>query len=1242
MQSQRQRLSDRACKGWAFALRMAAVCVIGWLVFMTSPAFAQLQTNAAFVPANNAWGNNSTLQIELLNNTASAATGVAISASLPTSPTGLAVGSGAILSNSCGGTASATTGGTSITLSGGTVAASVAGTPGRCLIEVSVRATPASPPTSYVFTLPGASVSSSIGAATNTSSATLNIFPVNPITGAATVSVANIHGLGSAVRLRLQLNNSNAYMLTGVGFTNTLPTQLQFAPSPAATSTCGGTLTVPANGTTWSLSGGTIATGSNCVIEADFVARNSTTIPADGNATISIAANSVTSDQSARNTAAISRSIRVQKGAAVTAVFNPAAITAGQTATHTITLINYNAAAISGFSFSDAMPTGVTITGGVSTTCGGTPSFTATTISLTGATLAAAPSGIADTRCTITMTVTAPANGNYSNSIPAGAIGGISYNAASATLLVSSVSAAKAFSPTTAPLTGVSALTITLTNRTVGTAATITSLTDNLTTMGTGFTVASSVTPSTTCGGSLSAPAGGTSIVLTGGAIPAASSATSPGTCTVTVGVQVGTTAATGNRTNSIAVNGLRTSLGNNLVSATARLTVAAPITVSTTFATANVPKSSVVRVSVTITRAAYAALMTNVSFTDPLPSGFVIAPTPSLSSTCSGGTVSAAPGTTSLSMTGASLGTVISSSSSCTVSVNVMAPATLGTYVNTIAVGNVTANTSVGAVSNLTAASATVTVVDGISISSSFSPISVVPGQVSRLTLTISNPASLATALSGISLTDNLPSGLIIAPVPAATRTAVTGTCGGTINATAGGSSFSWVAGTMSAGAVCELAVDVTPTAVGALTNVVPVGAMTSAQGRSNQNSTSATLVSSGNADVAVTKSDAVATMIAGSTTTYTITIVNNSSVLAVAGLPVLDPQPDDMSFTAWTCTASSGSSCADAAGTGALDTAVTLAPLGTATYSVTARVDPASELTSVTNTVTIDPSSTGVFDPVSANNSASDTNSITISADVGITKTVNIPNPVVGEQAAFTITVSNAGPSLARDVVATDTILAGYVIDDAVVSTGSFAEPDWTIGDLAPGASATLTLTVTVNATGPYDNSASVTASTPDPVMGNNIATVTPTTVALYVEKQSLLISDPVNGTSSPRRLPGAIIEYRITIRNEGTAMIGTDSIVIDDVLPADLAARVSAMGGAVTMIDGSPPSGLAATSLVIEWTNRAGGVGPYDYTPSPDINGFDSAVTGIRIRPSGSMAAGTPSAPASAQFVFRARIQ
>jgi len=88
--------------------------------------------------------------------------------------------------------------------------------------------------------------------------------------------------------------------------------------------------------------------------------------------------------------------------------------------------------------------------------------------------------------------------------------------------------------------------------------------------------------------------------------------------------------------------------------------------------------------------------------------------------------------------------------------------------------------------------------------------------GGNTTLTFNLANPNS-SLALTGVGFTDNLPSGLAVS-----TPNGLTGTCGGgTITVTAGANSISLSGATLSAGASCSFAVNVTGGALGTQNNV-------------------------------------------------------------------------------------------------------------------------------------------------------------------------------------------------------------------------------------------------------------------------------------------------------------------------------------------------------------------------------------------------------------------------------------
>jgi hypothetical protein len=120
---------------------------------------------------------------------------------------------------------------------------------------------------------------------------------------------------------------------------------------------------------------------------------------------------------------------------------------------------------------------------------------------------------------------------------------------------------------------------------------------------------------------------------------------------------------------------------------------------------------------------------------------------------------------------------------------------------------------------------------------------------------------------------------------------------------------------------------------------------------------------------------------------------------------------------------------------------------------------------------------------------------------ADVSITKTG--PSLVLPSQPFdYTITVSNAGPQTASNVVVTDN-LTGVTFVSATPSQGSCVGTTnlvCTLGAIANGGTATITLTVMAPASGTITNTASVTnAPETDPTPANNAATTEPATVGL-----------------------------------------------------------------------------------------------------------------------------------------------
>jgi hypothetical protein len=117
--------------------------------------------------------------------------------------------------------------------------------------------------------------------------------------------------------------------------------------------------------------------------------------------------------------------------------------------------------------------------------------------------------------------------------------------------------------------------------------------------------------------------------------------------------------------------------------------------------------------------------------------------------------------------------------------------------------------------------------------VSKSFSPTTISAGGTSTLTVTLSN-SSVDAPDTITSLTDNLPSGMVISATPNASTT-----CGSTVTAPAGGNTVTLTGGTIPVASLnpaspgtCAVSVDVTSASAGSFTNTVLAGGLVTDNG--------------------------------------------------------------------------------------------------------------------------------------------------------------------------------------------------------------------------------------------------------------------------------------------------------------------------------------------------------------------------------------------------------------------------
>jgi uncharacterized repeat protein (TIGR01451 family) len=226
-------------------------------------------------------------------------------------------------------------------------------------------------------------------------------------------------------------------------------------------------------------------------------------------------------------------------------------------------------------------------------------------------------------------------------------------------------------------------------------------------------------------------------------------------------------------------------------------------------------------------------------------------------------------------------------------------------------------------------------------------------------------------------------------------------------------------------------------------------------------------------NSDLAIVKTVNNSTPVVGSQVTFTLQASNNGPSPAT-GVTVADPLPSGYTFV------SANPAAAYDSGTGTW-TIGSLANGASTSLTITATVNASGDYL---NSATICGDQN---DPDLDNNCDCISTTPVPLADLAIVKTVNNSTPVVGSQVTFTLQASNNGPSPATGVSVADPLPAGYTFVSANPAA-AFNSGIWTIGSLASGASTSLTITATVNASGSYLNTATISGAQNDPIPGNN----------------------------------------------------------------------------------------------------------------------------------------------------------
>ena len=250
-------------------------------------------------------------------------------------------------------------------------------------------------------------------------------------------------------------------------------------------------------------------------------------------------------------------------------------------------------------------------------------------------------------------------------------------------------------------------------------------------------------------------------------------------------------------------------------------------------------------------------------------------------------------------------------------------------------------------------------------------------------------------------------------------------------------------------------------------------------------------------------------------------------------------------------------------------------------------------------TNTVAVTHSDQ--FDPNTGNNTATATETPQ-QADLSISKTVDKPNPNVGETITYTITLSDNGPDPATNVQVTDLLPRGLFFLGFKATQGIYNPVTglWTVGTVATTVPQTLEILALV--TGPVStvNTATIShADQFDPVIANNIATTStdPLSADLSVTKT---VNDPTPNV-------GETVAYTIVLTNIGPS--NATNVTLQDVLPAGLTFVSAEPGqGAYNQATSTWTVGSAASGSTALLTIRAMVVSPNPTTNFATITHSD----------------------------------
>ncbi|MFT6331735.1 MAG: putative repeat protein (TIGR01451 family) [Lentimonas sp.] len=726
---------------------------------------------------------------------------------------------------------------------------------------------------------------------------------------------------GVVTRMTMELSNASANALTNASISDSLPSavsgggQMKISSPANASSTCvGASITATADSNSITMNSATIperldsgfGSKGTCKLEVDVVAaagiyNNFAVADATHNR----------ADSTSASTGAISNTANIAFSSTIEAskTFEPDTVSSGGNSTVRIRLSNSGNVGITNLSLTDPLPTGMVLANpfSASTTCGGVPSFSGvagnSSITVSGITIGG------NATCDVLFNVNATGNSDWVNTIPVGNItadGNISNQSPIVGPLKFSagvgVSLSKTAQPSIITFPGqVSKLVVEITAG--STALTNLSVTDYFTVDGTsggalnGMRIAPNPQKSTTCsGGTVVATSNGTSLSVSGITLPASTIVPAfTSSCTFSANIisiqPVGIT-------NTIPVGAISSDQGlSNASLAQGNLNTQTSIGITKNFTPNNIKPGERSRLKVTLVNPTVNPA-SNASVTDTLEGGLTLAENPNITTTCSGATISST--STSVTISGATIPAASGSSPTrCSFEADVTA-AVQGDYPNTIPAEALVATLGGQEGNNAEPATDILRVKSPLEIHLAIdsktldlgNPVTFTTGDATStagtpktMTIAITNPNS--SELTNVALTNALPANLAISQTPNASTTCT----GGSVSAPASGTSIALTGATVSGISTCTITVDVVSNIFGTHTDSIPAGNVTSFEGVTNEEPTSAQIIIS-NPPV-ISKEFSPAVMSAGGVSKLTISLSNDNSAAITLTSDLVDSLP-------------------------------------------------------------------------------------------------------------------------------------------------------------------------------------------------------------------------------------------------------------------------------------------------------------------------------------------------------------